>query len=164
MKKLIALLLAAILLCGSAVVPVMAADAQENVAATEHRGLPEGTPEITFENPEAEHVTAEDGKPMPDYLAPIKFIRNIKKFLYDLTGWKMFKVETFNLTVDDNLQTINDRLNDLSGINFEDAYLNVIQTNQYAELITKVFHIDTVALQEKMNAEAAQLMEEGHPI
>ncbi len=147
MRKVIALLLAAILLLGAAVPVSASALPEQAVAATEHRGLPEGTPEITFENPEAEHVTAQDGKSMPDYLAPIKFIRNIKKFLYDITGWSMFKVETFNFTVDDNIQAINDRLNDLSGINFEDAYKNVIQTNQISELITKVFRIDTVALQ-----------------
>ena len=176
--KVIALLLAAVMLLGTAL-PVLAAELPEEPAAAEeqaqtpadgaaetetHRGLPEGTPEITFRNPDAEHETAADGTAMPDYLAPIKFIRNIKKYLYDLTGWKVFKVETFNLTVDDNIQTINDRLNALSGVNFEDAYTNVIQTNQYAELLTRVFRIDTVALQTKMNEEAAQLMEEGHPI
>ena len=163
MKKVIALLLAAVLLLGTAV-PAFAAQAPEQAAAAaEHRGLPEGTPSITFESP-AEHVTAEGGSPMPDYLAPIKFIRNIKKFLYDITGLKMFKVETFNFTVDDNIQAINDRLYDQSGINFEDAYLNLIQTNQYSEAINRIFRIDTVALQAKMNAEAARLMEEGHPI
>lgn len=173
-RKVIALLLAAVMLLGLGL-PAFAAELPEEPAAAgeqaeapaeeaeTHRGLPEGTPQITFKE-EATHDTAADGKAMPDYLAPIKFIRNIKKFLYDITGWKVFKVETFNLTVDDNIQAINDRLNDLSGINFEDAYTNVIQTNQYAELITRVFNIDTVALQEKMNAEAAQLMEEGHPI
>ena len=172
-RKVVALALAAVMLLGIGL-PAFAAELPEEPAAaaqpeaageeTEtHRGLPEGTPEITFKE-EATHDTAEDGKAMPDYLAPIKFIRNIKKFLYDITGWSIFKVETFNLTVDDNIQAINDRLNALSGVNFEDAYTNVIQTNQYAELLTKVFHIDTVALQEKMNAEAAQLMEEGHPI
>ena len=164
MRRVISLLLAAILLLGASVVPVTAAALPEQAAAAEHRGLPEGTPEITFENPEAEHVTAKDGTAMPDYLAPIKMIRNIKKFLYDITGWNVFKVETFHFTVDDNIQTINDRLNDLSGINFEDAYLNVIQTNQISEAITKVFRIDTVALQTRMNEEAAQLMADGHRI
>ena len=177
MKKIIALLLTAVMLLGVVVIPAAAEDfpeedvtaplpedaTPEQTPATVHRGLPEGTPEVTFVTP-AEHETAADGTDMPDYLAPIRFIRNIKKFLYDITGWKVFQVETFNLTVDDNIQAINDRLFDQSGINFEDAYTNVIQTNQYAELINKIFQIDTVALQTKMNEEAAQLMEEGHPI
>lgn len=172
-RKVIALLLSAVMLLGAGL-PAFAAELPEEPAAAQaqapdaavaetHRGLPEGTPEITFKT-EATHETAADGKPMPDYLAPIKFIRNIKKFLYDITGLKMFKVETFNFTVDDNIQAINDRLYDQSGVNFEDAYLNLIQTNQYSEAINRIFRIDTVALQAKMNAEAARLMEEGHPI
>ena len=154
MKKILALWMALVMLVGAFALPV---------GAAEHRDLPEGTPRITFDTP-AEHETAADGTAMPDYLAPIKFIRNIKKFLYDITGLKMFKVETFNFTVDDNIQAINDRLYDQSGINFEDAYLNLIQTNQYSEAINRIFRIDTVALQSRMNAEAARLMEEGHPV
>ncbi len=177
MKKYIALLLTAVMLLGVVVTPAAATELPE-VAVEEaipendapalapdagHRGLPEGTPEVTFVTP-AEHETAEGGSDMPDYTAPIKFIRNIKKFLYDITGWSIFKVETFNLTVDDNIQAINDRLNEQSGINYEDAYTNVIQTNQYSALINKLFHIDTVALQTKMNEEAARLMADGHPV
>jgi hypothetical protein len=154
MKKILALLMAAVMLTGAFVLPV---------GATEHRGLPEGTPRITFDTP-ASHETAPDGTAMPDYLAPIKFIRTIKKYLYDLTGLPFFETKTFNFTVDDNIQAINDRLYEQSGINFEDAYLNLIQTNQYSELINKIFNIDTVALQAQMNADAARLMEEGHPV
>lgn len=154
MKKILALWMAAVMLLGAFALPV---------GAAEHRGLPEGTPQITFDTP-AEHETAADGYAMPDYLAPIKLIRNIKKFLYDITGLPIFEVKTFNFTVDDNIQAINDRLYDQSGINFEDAYLNLIQTNQYSEAINRIFRIDTVALQTRMNAEAARLMEEGHPI
>ena len=154
MKKILALWMAAVMLLGAFALPV---------GAAEHRELPEGTPRITFDTP-AEHETAADGYAMPDYLAPIKLIRNIKKFLYDITGLPIFEVKTFNFTVDDNIQAINDRLYDQSGINFEDAYLNLIQTNQYSEAINRIFRIDTVALQTRMNAEAARLMEEGHPI
>lgn len=107
------------------------------------------------------YASEDEGMPVPDYTKIVRIIRDYKKLMYDLTGLEKYQVKIFDFEVDDTLQGINDSLLDQTGLNFSEIYLNLPDTADTAERWSRVFHYDILEVQDKLNAKAKELKENG---
>lgn len=112
----------------------------------------------------AAESTPDDARPVPQYFRLIKIIREFKGILYDLTGMEKFNVKYFDFVVDDTLDGINDSLYEQTGLNFSEIYTKLPDTGDRAALLEKVLRYDRIDIQDKLNAKAKELKENGESL
>lgn len=182
-KKIVSLMLAMVILMISilpvSAEPVDSAPAADFESDTETELLPADEPDFDAEYDDESDDTVEDLpelRSLSDYkeylmdqgypvftTAKLHGVFNVlSTFMRIITGTWFLPQKKFNVEVDEFLQGVSEHITTNSGLDFLAIINNLPESNQFADIITTVFQIDTAEMRAQLHEKSDNYFDEGN--